>query len=834
MQGVIQHESFQNKASRQHPEDALAQGSADRGEYCDTEIPGSIVPVLVDETEKIPSGRQIQDYPPPILVPDNLGQEVHVDSSRPEGEPESPRSAASTPKQRRWSYAALVCLIAAILTASLVVGIVCGTGHCKASESDDESAEAVTGNTVTQHGWEHSLASSDYQMHYDGWVVQGYRLVYVSGFEDEGGMIRYNTIWHKNTNDINWNSSHEMTETQYEEDLKDQSSRGFRPVFVDGFSVTDSLGFLSPRINAVYHKQAEPQKWHARQGQTSSEYQDLFDEEQRLGYALDVVSTYQQDGSIRHASIFSRHKKAKVQVSPHGMTLSQANSTFWDYFSQGYSLDYLSAGTVQGSEPRFAAIYVKEQDQFSDETLATPPFVAKINIVDLLAETNEWTVQDYMPKVVDAYQTKDGSVRWGLLFERVVEDLPESHANGKTFPETTCFDDLVVDYMKRQGIPGANVAVLKDGKIVYSQGYGVRDVPGLLGDFETDRPRKVMPYTPFRIASISKSVTSFAVLRLVQEGKLALSDKVFGMGGVLQSLSDNPKSCCPIVDERIEDITVKHLLTHTGGWTDKNYDPLYHRSKEVASKLGIQGPPNRDDYIYFMFGQPLKHEPGTTYEYSNFDFNMLARIIEQVTGNDYEQAVRELALDVAGVCQEEMYTGSTQLKDVGRHEPEYHCPACPMIDSIFPSEPNKVPFQYGGQHLEAFPASSGWVASAQQVMVMFSAVAQPHCNGTIPEQNTDICLLWESFVSELDESKPAFCGPGDGPWHFDEKTPPSTWYQSGGLAGSGTLIVRTDEYSFAFVTNDGGYTESEDVVMAKAIKCVKDWPSAFEIQSLCS
>lgn len=458
------------------------------------------------------------------------------------------------------------------------------------------------------------------------------------------------------------------------------------------------------------------------------------------------------------------------------------------------------------------------------------PFVSLVNVKDIVRYTNEWIIGGYMPTVTDAYQTADGSIRWGLLFKYVKEKPPDPEPNGKTFPETACFDSHVVEFMKRQRIPGANLAVLKDGKIVYSQGYGTRNVPGM--ETAVQGSPKVMPYTPFRIASISKPVTSLAVLRLVQEGRLGLSDKVFGPGGILQSLSNNPKPCCPIVDNRVYDITVQQLMTHTAGWAKAGYNPPLYQATEVTAALGIPGPPTRDDYIFYMLGQPLQYEPGSTYSYA-YDFNILASVIEKVTGQDYEETLREVALDPAGVCPAEMYPGSTQLKDVGEHEPQYYCAACPMVDSLFPSEPNKVPFAYGKQHLEAFPATSGWVASAQQLMIMLSAVAKPHCNSTTPNQHTSTCLLWQSLVDNID-IKPAYCGPGDDEWRGDEEHPSTVWYHSGGLAGSGSMIVRTDEYSYAFVANDGSYWEGSWELMQRALPCVDAWPTDFELETLCT
>ena len=218
---------------------------------------------------------------------------------------------------------------------------------------------------------------------------------------------------------------------------------------------------------------------------------------------------------------------------------------------------------------------------------------------------------------------------------------------------------------------------------VYAQGYGYRDVPGI-GDPAT--LRKASQCTPFRLASVSKPVTSLAILRLLQDKKLSLNDKVFGPGGILQSMSDNPKQCCPIKDNRILDVTVYHLLTHTGGWDRDldvtNADPMF-QSSQVASTLGIPGPSDCEDVIFYMFGQTLQHVPGAVYAYSNFGYCILGRVIEKITGLQYEEAVRQVLLDPAGVSRDEMYIGSTQLVDIPAGESEYLCPGCPLVGSVF-------------------------------------------------------------------------------------------------------------------------------------------------------
>ena len=103
--------------------------------------------------------------------------------------------------------------------------------------------------------------------------------------------------------------------------------------------------------------------------------------------------------------------------------------------------------------------------------------------------------------------------------------------SGPTFPETSCFDATVRGFMDTHDIPGGAVAVMRDGAMVYEQGYGTRDVPGV----GTDAGRAVKPETPFRVASLSKPITALAVLLLAQSEtySLGLDDTVFGAGGHL-------------------------------------------------------------------------------------------------------------------------------------------------------------------------------------------------------------------------------------------------------------------------------------------------------------
>jgi CubicO group peptidase (beta-lactamase class C family) len=151
--------------------------------------------------------------------------------------------------------------------------------------------------------------------------------------------------------------------------------------------------------------------------------------------------------------------------------------------------------------------------------------------------------------------------------------------NGQTFDATSCLDEHIVNAMKANNLPGASLAVLRRGELAYEQGYGTRDAPGV-GD-EDGRP--ALPSTPFRIMSITKVLTASTVLLLAQEGLLGLDDVVFGEGGVLRFMTEGHDN----IDPMMFDITIRHILRHSAGFTPQldPDDPL--KSDPLSSSIYI-------------------------------------------------------------------------------------------------------------------------------------------------------------------------------------------------------------------------------------------------------
>jgi CubicO group peptidase (beta-lactamase class C family) len=169
-------------------------------------------------------------------------------------------------------------------------------------------------------------------------------------------------------------------------------------------------------------------------------------------------------------------------------------------------------------------------------------------------------------------------------------------------------DDYAHQFMTERHIPGAAIAVMKNGKVVKIKGYGVASL-------EHNVP--VSTDTVFEIGSVSKQMTAAAIMLLVEEGKVSLDEKI--------------SAYLPNTPESWRDVTVRHLLTHSSGI--KSYSSL--DGFELLKRLNVA------DFIKLLSPHPLEYIPGERNIYSNTGFSLLAYIIEARSGKPYIEFMRE-------------------------------------------------------------------------------------------------------------------------------------------------------------------------------------------------
>lgn len=192
-------------------------------------------------------------------------------------------------------------------------------------------------------------------------------------------------------------------------------------------------------------------------------------------------------------------------------------------------------------------------------------------------------------------------------------------------------DSAVREQMREQKIPGATIAVVRDGKIIKVAAYGVANV-------ELGAPARVD--TVYAAGSITKQFTASAVMLLVEQGRVALEDSI------TKYFPEAPATWKPI--------TIRQLLTHTSGIPD-----IFGDTEENLYSKGVidfHRKYTEDELARAYFAQPLDFPPGSKWNYSNPGYEMLGFLVHRVTGQYYGDFFREKFFQPLGMKATEIYS----------------------------------------------------------------------------------------------------------------------------------------------------------------------------------
>lgn len=190
--------------------------------------------------------------------------------------------------------------------------------------------------------------------------------------------------------------------------------------------------------------------------------------------------------------------------------------------------------------------------------------------------------------------------------------LPTSAATvGPEALDTDTVDSYVEGYLDRHGLVGATVAVVHDGEVLHTAGYGNSHGAETTAD------------TPMATGSVGKHVTAVALLQLVDDGRVDLDDPV------IEHLPE-----FALDDERVSDITIRQLLSHTSG---------------LPNPVLVESASNLSEGVQRLQDWQLETDPGQQYSYSNMNYHVAARLIETVTETPFATYLEDNLFEPLGM-----------------------------------------------------------------------------------------------------------------------------------------------------------------------------------------
>lgn len=367
------------------------------------------------------------------------------------------------------------------------------------------------------------------------------------------------------------------------------------------------------------------------------------------------------------------------------------------------------------------------------------------------------------------------------------------HNSDSDIPEAIKFDKAVNDFMRQWNVVGASLAIMKDGNLIYSKGYG-------LANRETNDSTEVKHL--FRIASVSKLITATAIMKLCDRGLLSLHSTVFGEKGVLKKFTG-------YTDKRFEKITIEHLLRHKGGFTLRAGDPMFD-----AYKLGMKLPVSANMMMEYLLGRGLGYTPGSRSVYSNAGYMILSQVVEQIASTPYEKYVKDSILSPIGCIDIHMgsATDSLRFPNEVRYYEEESDEKIPAADG----SGRLLRKSEGGNNIALLSGAGGWVASPVELLRLVSAIddANPHHN----------ILSKESIRKMTTYDK------GNMPLGWSNVNNKGDWWRSGSMAGTSAMLRRqSNGYTWVLVTNTSSwkgarFSKMINNMLQRAFGKVTEWP----------
>ncbi|HKI36973.1 MAG TPA: serine hydrolase [Gemmataceae bacterium] len=508
---------------------------------------------------------------------------------------------------------------------------------------------------------------------------------------DSGDGPRFQAIAVRDSKPVAWEAPLDLDDAAADKQFAQFSERGYRNVCSTGYLDGSTVRFAN-----LWAQDAGDGGWYNYRALTVEELTGKVDELQKEGYRPASINGYFDGQKVLFAAYFVPHNQARWEALAALPPLRLENAVP-NRRARGFRP--VSLGAFAGANgPRLPVVWL------ADASATAWELRVGLTAARYREEEDSLASHGYRPLALVGYAQMGKTLYAAVWVRDSFAELPLPRS-GRFVPDLEPFDRAMVEFLRERNIPAGALAVVKDGRLVLSRGYGYAD---------RERTKPLAEDAPFRLASLTKMMTAAAVRKLIRDGKLTRESKVFD----LLALGPPPGKA---LDPRWKAVTVGHLLDHQGGWDveEAKFDPMF-RSVEISAALGKPGPATAAEVIRYMVGQPMQFDPGKKSFYSNFGYCLLGRVIEKVSGKPYLDYLRSDVLEPAGV--KGVALGRTLPADRDPREPFYSDTHLAR-DVMRPESKDKVPDPDGGFCVETIDSHGGLTAPAADVARFLVAFA---------------------------------------------------------------------------------------------------------------
>jgi len=579
----------------------------------------------------------------------------------------------------------------------------------------------------------HGMTGTTLQSEFDTWTAAPYRLrmTRISGSET-AGQARFAAIFEKSSKTSGWVSHAGLPAASFTSTHNQLHADGFRLVWLDGYGVGSTAYY-----NGIWEQTFGPDQ-RVRLGESLASHQSANSANISAGYGLVDVCAFSVDGTSYHAGIWAEGRTPAIQVR-YALTSAGYQSEFNSMGSDGYYLWRVS-GYESGTAERFTGVW--RSTSVGEGWASHGMRAADFNAHNINAQS-----LGYRPVFVEAYN----------LGADTYYNATWIRNGGLSTSRLNAIATAVENYRSARNLPGLSLAIAREGRLVYARGFGYADT----SDWEVAHSQH-----RWRLASVSKTICAVSALRALEDSATwSLGSRAFGSGALFGT--DYGTAAYGTWEK---EITLRHLFNMTAGWNSEGklwYDSEPSWGSDHAAIIGYQ-----------LDSVSPVWQPGTMDCYNNFNYQVVARIPEKISGQTFAQYTEAQVFDPCGITS--IVLGGRTAAQRKVNEVAYY--AGDQWGSPEAIDPARM------------DGSTGWIAKPSDLLLLSRRI-----DGN--SRHKDILGSYALSQMQLGNGQPS-CNGGTSSygmgWYPSTRNGKTWWQHNGAMAGTQAILIVSDDGSQAF------------------------------------